>query len=109
MDLAFDDMHGQFWPKLGTRPVFKFLCALMIYNAKSVFLVRDCVALIISGVLLVLVSLLLIGQQGLGHLFRYRPLLWMEDCANFTPTPEENDQYSANHSYASIKPIHFYQ
>jgi hypothetical protein len=23
---------------------------------------------------------------------------WLEDCANFTPTPEENDQYSANRS-----------
>jgi hypothetical protein len=31
----------------------------------------------------------------------------LEDCANLTPTTEENDQYSANHS--SIKPINFYQ
>ncbi len=23
---------------------------------------------------------------------------WLEDRANFTPTQEENDQYSANHS-----------
>ncbi len=23
---------------------------------------------------------------------------WLEDCANFTPMPEENDHYSANHS-----------
>jgi hypothetical protein len=23
---------------------------------------------------------------------------WLKDCAIFTPTPEENDQYSANHS-----------
>jgi hypothetical protein len=22
---------------------------------------------------------------------------WLEDCVNFMPTPEENDQYSANH------------
>jgi hypothetical protein len=22
---------------------------------------------------------------------------WLEDCANFTPTPEENDQYNASH------------
>jgi hypothetical protein len=29
----------------------------------------------VSGVYLVQVSLLLIGQQGLGHFFRYRPLL----------------------------------
>jgi hypothetical protein len=31
---------------------------------------------------------------------------WLEDFANFTPTPEENDQYSANYSLwnISIKP-----
>jgi hypothetical protein len=23
---------------------------------------------------------------------------WLDDCANFTPTPEENNQYSANYS-----------
>jgi hypothetical protein len=46
------------------------------------------------------VSLLLICQQvlvdssGIGPCF---PLAGLEDCANFTPTPEENDQYSANH------------
>jgi len=36
---------------------------------------------------------------------------WLEDFANFTPTPEKNDQYSANYSqwiHAS-SPIHFYQ
>jgi hypothetical protein len=40
----------------------------------------------------------------------YWPLLpiAMEDCANFTPTLEENDQYSANYSCnTSIKLIHF--
>jgi hypothetical protein len=40
----------------------------------------------VVGVYLVQVSLLLIGQQGLGHFFRYQPLLpigWR------TPTPEE--------------------
>jgi hypothetical protein len=41
------------------------------------------------------VSLLHIGQQGLRHFFGYRPLL--EDCENFTPMPEKNDQCSANH------------
>jgi hypothetical protein len=25
---------------------------------------------------------------------------WLEDCTNFTPTPGENDQYSANYSSA---------
>ncbi len=38
--------------------------------------------------------MLLIGQQGLGDL----PPIWLEDCANFTTLPEENDQYSANPS-----------
>jgi hypothetical protein len=34
---------------------------------------------------------------------------WLTDCANCTPTPEENDKYSANHSQCntgkSSKPI----
>jgi hypothetical protein len=56
----------------------------------------------VTGVYLVQVSLLLIGQQGLGHFFRILVLAshWLEDCANFTPTPKENDQYSANYSCA---------
>ncbi len=35
---------------------------------------------------------------------------WLDDCAKSTPTPEENDQKSANHSKCntSSKPIHFY-
>jgi hypothetical protein len=53
----------------------------------------------VTGEYLVQVSLLLIGQQGLGHFFRILTLasLWLEDCANFTPTPEENYQYSAKY------------
>ncbi len=48
----------------------------MIYNAKSVFLaVNASLCWLVSGVYLVQVSVLLIGQQGLGHFFRYRPLL----------------------------------
>jgi hypothetical protein len=65
----------------------------------------------VSGVYLVQVSLLLIGQQGLGHFYlfffwwqdaapfgtflRVSDLAshWLEDCANCTPTPEENDKY----------------
>ncbi len=54
----------------------------------------------VSGVYLVQVSLLLIGQQGLGHFFRYWPLLpigWrtvqiVHQCR------KKNDKYSANHS-----------
>jgi hypothetical protein len=34
----------------------------------------------------------------LGNFFRFLPLAsrWLEDYAKFTPTPEENDQYSAD-------------
>jgi hypothetical protein len=28
---------------------------------------------------------------------------WLEDCANFTTTPEENDQYSATHFLVQYK------
>jgi hypothetical protein len=56
----------------------------------------------VSGVYLVQVFLLLIGLQGLGQFFRYRPLppirLSLEDCANFTPTPKENSR-SLVHNY----------
>jgi hypothetical protein len=37
---------------------------------------------------------------------------WLEDWENFTTTPEESDQYSANYSFqcnTSIKLINFYQ
>jgi hypothetical protein len=35
---------------------------------------------------------------------------WLEDCANFTSMPEENDHHIANHSYCNAisKAIHFY-
>ncbi len=48
--------------------------------------------------------MLLTGQQGLGD-FLVSALAshWLEDCANVTPTPEENDQYSANHSLVQYK------
>jgi hypothetical protein len=48
---------------------------------------------------LVQVCLLLIGQRDLGHI-QVSALAshWLEDCANSTPTAEENDQYSASHS-----------
>jgi hypothetical protein len=43
--------------------------------------------------------MLLIGQQGFGTFLQVSTLAsnWLEDCANFTPTTEENEQYSANH------------
>jgi hypothetical protein len=54
----------------------------------------------VVGVYIVPVSLFLIGQQGLGHFFSYVSTLashWLEDCANFTPTLEDNNQYSATY------------
>ncbi len=53
----------------------------------------------VRGIYLVQLSLLFIGQDGLGQFFRYRPLLpigWriVEIYAN----AEGNDQYNANHS-----------
>jgi hypothetical protein len=72
----------------------------MIYNGKSVFLSGN-VSLLwldnVCGVYLVQVSLLLIDQQGLRDFFRFRPY-WLEDCANFTPTPEESALYSNSYS-----------
>jgi hypothetical protein len=55
----------------------------LFYNAKSVFLVVNaslCWLNNVSDEYLVQVSLLLFGQQGLEHFFRYQPLLpigWM--------------------------------
>jgi hypothetical protein len=51
------------------------------------------------GVYFVQVSSIFIGQQGwdissLSALASH----WLEDCANCTQTPEENDKYSANHA-----------
>jgi hypothetical protein len=50
----------------------------MIYITKSVFLVVNASLHWlnnVSGVYFVQVPLLLVGQQELGHIFRYRPLL----------------------------------
>ncbi len=50
----------------------------VVYNSKSVFLVVNASLRWlnnVSGVHLVQVSLLLVGQQGLGDFYRYRPLL----------------------------------
>jgi hypothetical protein len=30
---------------------------------------------------------------------------WLEDCANCTPMPEENDKYSANHYKQEANPL----
>jgi hypothetical protein len=50
----------------------------MIYNAKSIFFAVNASLPWLNNVVrvyLVQVSLLFIGQQGLGHFFRYMPLL----------------------------------
>jgi hypothetical protein len=40
-------------------------------------------------------------SSGFGRFLQVSALAshWLKDCANFMPTPEENDQYNANHSY----------
>ncbi len=121
-----------------------FRSSNVFYNAKSVFLAVTGNASLrwlnnVSGVYLVQVSLLLIGPQGLGHFFRYRPLLpigWRQCCGFVTfwygsgsadlclwpidPDPAifvldlqdaNNDKYSTNHSKCntSSKLIHFNQ
>jgi hypothetical protein len=65
-------------PRYGTRQVFKFFDDPMFFNAKSVFLAVNASLRWLSnvtGVYLVQVSLLKIGQQGLGNFLRCRPLL----------------------------------
>jgi hypothetical protein len=70
---------------------------ILLYNSKSVFLAVNASLRWLNnvvGVYLVQVSLLLIDQQGFG-IFALSSH-WLEDCANFTPKPEENNQYSSN-------------
>ncbi len=82
--------RGQFLNLLGAPNDF------MILLRKNVFLAvngSSCWHNNVRGMYLVQVSLFFISQQGLGYFFRYWPLLPMhllEDCANFTQTPEEN-------------------
>jgi hypothetical protein len=45
----------------------------------------------VSGMYLVQVYLILVGQHALAS-------YWLDDCANCTPMPEENDKYGANNS-----------
>jgi hypothetical protein len=48
----------------------------MIYNAKRVFLAVKTSTVYVGLIMFLFqVSLLLFGQEGLGHFFRYRPLL----------------------------------
>jgi hypothetical protein len=75
----------------------------LFYNAKSVFL--PVIASLrwlnnVSGMYLVQVSLLLIGQQDFGRFLQVSALSshWLADYANFTLTPRKNNKYSANYS-----------
>jgi hypothetical protein len=81
-----------------------FLSAPWFYNSKSVFLMVNASFRWLNnvkGVCLVQLSLLLIGQSAVfGPSLQASALAshWLDDCANFMPKPEENSQYSANHS-----------
>jgi hypothetical protein len=56
----------------------------------------------VVGVYLVQVSLLLFGPQGLGNFFR------LEECGNFTPTPEETTNTAVQAARRSISSIQNY-
>jgi hypothetical protein len=85
-----------------SRPVSNF------FRCSNDFIMQKCVSRAaclhwlnnVSGVYLVHVYLLFIGQQCLGYFFRYRPFCFPLDggLCKFTPTLEENDQSSAYHS-----------
>jgi hypothetical protein len=68
MDLAVDDIGLN----RGTRPVFKFFRCPNDFITQKVYFLQ---LMRVCALCLVQVSMLLIGQQGLGHFFRYRPLL----------------------------------
>jgi hypothetical protein len=105
-----------FRPNSGTRPVFLiFRCPNEFIKQEVYFsrLMRVCVGLIKSLARRVLSPDFpaFNWSSGFGIFLPVSALAshWLEDCANFTPTPEENDQYSANHSWCntSTKSIHF--
>jgi hypothetical protein len=74
----------------GRGKFLNFLCAPMISR-----LMRVCVGRVLSPGFLAFN-----WSAGFGPFLQVSALAshWLEDCANFTPTQEENDQYSANHS-----------
>jgi hypothetical protein len=91
-------MHGH-WSVLGLNrghsQFINFFGAPMILKAKSVFLAVNaslCWLNKVSDMYLIQVSLLFIAA-GFGIYLQVLVLAshWLEDCANFTPTPEEND------------------
>ncbi len=94
LDLDFDDMNGQCQAYLGDGGNFlNFLGAPMIYQFMYV-------GLIILQCVLNPGFLASYWSAGFGTFLQVSAngSLWLEDCAKYAPTPEENDKYSANHS-----------
>jgi hypothetical protein len=90
-------------PKLGTRPVFKFSKRSNDFITQSVLMVNASLRCLhnVSGVNVLSPGFLdFYWSAGFGTFLQVSAPAshWLENCANFTPTPEEGDQYSANHS-----------
>jgi hypothetical protein len=90
---------------MGQGQVLIFLGAPMIFIKIKKLLIAVNASLRrfnnVTGVYFIQIPLLLIGLgQNLGHFSRYRPLLLVgwRIVQILRQTPEENDQYSANHS-----------
>jgi hypothetical protein len=89
-------------PKYGTGPFLNFFRCSNDFITQSVFLTaNESLRWLnnVSGVFLVQVSLLLIGSRVWDISSGIYPcFLLAGELANCTPTPEENDKYSANQS-----------
>jgi hypothetical protein len=88
-------------PKEGMRPVLKlFRCSNDIITQKVYFsrLMRVCIGL--SGLHLIQV-LCFIWSEGFGRFLHVSVLAshWLEDCANFTLTPDETKQESRQSTF----------
>jgi hypothetical protein len=103
MDLAFGLMTCMVSPrpKYGARPVFKLFTSTNDFITQKVYfprLMRVCVGLtMLVACTYSRFSCFLASQQGFGHFLSIALAShWPKDLANCTPTPEENDKYSAN-------------
>ncbi len=81
----------------GPRPFFKMF-RYSNDNAKSVFLVVNASLRWLNNISGVFPCLYC--SAGFGNFLQVSALAspWLKGCLNCTPTPEENDKYSANHS-----------
>ncbi len=115
MDFCF---WGHAWSALGLNrgrgQFFYFLVLQVFYNSKSEFLA---VIASLHGLIILLACtysrfFASYWSAGFGTILQVSVLAspCLEDCANFTPTPEENYQYSANHCKCNtrIMPINFF-